>query len=152
MSILPTGTCFILTFNQLIIIFTGGYLRNTMASGDFGIQRTEYSIPGMETDFTYHQLFWIPFLLIFSWTASYGKGSVDLLALRRVGIPYHITKLQLAEILQEKYPQLEISHFLRGRGMHQKRLAAALKNVFTVLAPHLPPFFSLFISDFSFYS
>jgi len=49
-----------------------------------------------------------------------------------VGFPYGISKLQLANLLSEKYPEhkWEKVHLLRGRFAQQKRLERAVVSLF----------------------
>ena len=60
--------------------------------------------------------------------------SVKLTELREVGFPYGVSKIELADLLEEAYPeyQWEKVHLLKGRLAQQKRLERAVKDLFPV--------------------
>lgn len=62
--------------------------------------------------------------------------TVHLSELREVGFPTTVTKLQLAELLAEKYPNysFEKVYLLRGRYAQQRRLENAVMALFPVSA------------------
>ena len=73
--------------------------------------------------------------------------SVTLAELREVGMPSQVTKLQLTELLEEKYPDysFEKVYLLRGRFAQQKRLERAVQSLFPVVTlSTYSPFFFVF--------
>lgn len=58
-----------------------------------------------------------------------------LTEVREVGFPSSITKLQLADLLAEKYPDYNWDKvfLLRGRFAQQKRLERAVRDLFKVV-------------------
>ena len=60
--------------------------------------------------------------------------TVTLADLRQAGMPYALSKLELAELLSEKYPEQkwEKVHMLRGKFAQQKRLERAVAALFPV--------------------
>ena len=60
--------------------------------------------------------------------------SINLTELQEVGFPTSVTKIQLAELLKEKYPNYELDkiYYLRGKFAQQKRLERAATKLFAV--------------------
>ena len=63
-------------------------------------------------------------------------NSVTLTDLRAVGFPSKVSKLKLAELLSERYPDFawDKVYLLRGRYAQQKRLERAVRSLFQVHA------------------
>lgn len=75
--------------------------------------------------------------------------SINLTELHDVGFPKSLNRVQLAELLKEKYPQQEWDavYLLRGKYAQQKRAEKAIRSLFPVRF-FLIPFLSFFLSFF----
>lgn len=60
--------------------------------------------------------------------------SVQLTELREIGFPSRVTRMELADLLRERYPKYkwEKVYLLRGRFAQQKRLERAVSAIFPV--------------------
>lgn len=67
--------------------------------------------------------------------------SVTLADLIEVGLPTRITKPEVAQLLEEMYPETkwEKVYLLKGKFAQQRRLEKALSALFPVCAPMLAP-------------
>ena len=76
--------------------------------------------------------------------------SITLADLKNIGAPSTLRKVELAEALQERYPDFkwEKVFLLRGRFGQQRRLQHLLTELFPVV---MQPFFNSFVLTFTVY-